>query len=201
MTCLYSADRVAEVTGVPHSLQNLAVGLNCAPQEPQENAVAVSPPLPSPLGSTSVSFHCWSAMSVVSLCHLRHEGLRPSYVVSFETAAHLARLSPEHRVIVSYRRGKTKKTRIAPGLLDRGLPGIYFAGDTVAVAIEAGGLIAVIAFVERCHSCIPCCGAVFVVRIGTGRPSSQHRAGKQRAADDSGDHLLLHCVLFLPGPL
>ena len=51
------------------------------------------------------------------------------------------------------------------------LPGIYFAGDAVAVAIEAGGLIAVIAFVERCHSGIPCCGAVFVVRIGTGRPA------------------------------
>ena len=28
MTCLYSADRVAVVTGVPHSLQNLAVGLD-----------------------------------------------------------------------------------------------------------------------------------------------------------------------------
>ena len=31
------------------------------------------------------SFHCWSTMSVISLCHLRHEVLRPSYVVSFET--------------------------------------------------------------------------------------------------------------------
>src|SRR6478672_10287539 len=119
VTCLYSADRVACVTGAPHSLQNLELGGSSVPHDPQNSPVAVSPPPPSPLGSTSVSFHCWSAMSVVSLCHLRHEGLRPSYVVSFETAAHLARLSPEHRVIVSYRRGKTKKTRIAPGLLDR----------------------------------------------------------------------------------
>jgi len=54
---LYSADRVAEVTGVPHSHQNFAVGLDCAPQEPQNNPVVVSPPPPSPLGSTSVSCH------------------------------------------------------------------------------------------------------------------------------------------------
>ena len=54
------------------------------------------------------------------------------------------------------------------GLLDRGLPGIYFAGDTVFVAIEAGSLVAVIAFVERCHSGVPCCGAVFVIRVCTG---------------------------------
>jgi hypothetical protein len=44
------------------SPQNLAVVLDCAPQEPQNNPVAVSPPPPSPLGSTSVSFHCWSTM-------------------------------------------------------------------------------------------------------------------------------------------
>src|SRR6478672_10261837 len=77
VTCLYSADRVAEVTGVPQSLQNLAVGLDGAPQEPQENAVAVSPPPPSPLGSTSVSFHRCSVTSVISPCHLRHEVFRP----------------------------------------------------------------------------------------------------------------------------
>src|SRR6266403_4827696 len=87
VTCLYSADWVADVIGVPHSPQNLAVGLDCAPQEPQNSPVAVSPPTPSPLGSTSVSFHRWSAMSVISPCHLRHEVSRPSYVVYFKTPA------------------------------------------------------------------------------------------------------------------
>src|SRR6185503_8894524 len=81
VTCLYSADRVARVSSVPHSLQNLAVGLDCAPQEPQNRPVAVNPPPPSPLGPTSVSFHRWSAMSVISPCHLRDEVLNPSYVV------------------------------------------------------------------------------------------------------------------------
>src|SRR5271155_2195862 len=57
VTCLYSADWVACVSRAPHSPQNLAVGVVCAPQEPQNNPVAVSPPPPSPLGSTSVSFH------------------------------------------------------------------------------------------------------------------------------------------------
>src|SRR4029077_3430702 len=83
VTCLYSADWVACVSRVPHSPQNLAVGLDCAPQEPQNSPVAVSPPPPSPLGSTSVSFHCWSTMSVISPCHLRPEVLRPSYIVLF----------------------------------------------------------------------------------------------------------------------
>ena len=41
VTCLYSANRVADARGVPHSLQNLAVGLDCAPQEPQNSPVAV----------------------------------------------------------------------------------------------------------------------------------------------------------------
>ena len=77
--------QAADETCVPHSLQNLAVGLDCAPQEPQNSPVAVSPPPPSPLGSTSVSFHRWSTMSVISPCHLRHEVLRPSYVVYFKT--------------------------------------------------------------------------------------------------------------------
>ena len=72
---------------MPHSLQNLAVGLNCAPQEPQTSPVAVSPPPPSPLGSTSVSFHRRFVMSVISPCHLRHELLRPSAALTriFET--------------------------------------------------------------------------------------------------------------------
>ena len=73
VTCLYSADRVACVTGAPHSLQNLEFGRQFVPHDPQNSPVAVSPPPPSPLGSTSVSFHRWSAMSVISLCHLRHE--------------------------------------------------------------------------------------------------------------------------------
>src|ERR1700688_1177552 len=99
VTCLYSADWVACVSCVPHSLQNLADGLDCAPQEPQNSPVAVSPPPPSPLGSTSVSFHCRSVMSVISPCHLRHEVLRPSHVVSVETGLVVAvgRITPsEH---------------------------------------------------------------------------------------------------------
>src|SRR6476659_9549713 len=87
VTCLYSADRVAGARAVPHSLQNLAVLLDCAPHDPQNSPVAVSPTPPSPLGSTSVSFHCWSTMSVISPCHLRDEVFRPSYVVSCETSA------------------------------------------------------------------------------------------------------------------
>ena len=85
VTCLYSADRVACVSGAPHSLQNLEFGGSSVPHDPQNSPVAVSPPPPSPLGSTSVSFHRWSAMSVISPCHLRHEVLRPSYVVCFES--------------------------------------------------------------------------------------------------------------------
>src|SRR6478736_8705862 len=75
VTCLYSADWVAGVSRVPHSPQNLAAVLDCAPQEPQNSPVALSPPPPSPLGSTSVSFHRWSTMSVISPCYLRHEVL------------------------------------------------------------------------------------------------------------------------------
>src|SRR6476660_4588518 len=76
VTSLYSANLLSCVRGVPHSLQNFAVELDSAPQEPQNIPVAVSPP-PSPLGSTSVSFHRCSVMSVVSPCHLRHEVLDP----------------------------------------------------------------------------------------------------------------------------
>src|SRR6478672_11673057 len=57
VTCLYSADGAGRVSRVPHSAQNLAVGPDCAPQDPQNNPIAVSPPPPSWLGSTSVSFH------------------------------------------------------------------------------------------------------------------------------------------------
>ena len=66
VTCLYSADRVAFVTRAPHSPQNLASGCGCGPQDPQGSPVVVNPPPPSPLGSTSVSFHCWSTMSAIS---------------------------------------------------------------------------------------------------------------------------------------
>src|SRR5271170_7611060 len=78
VTSLYSADWVACASRVPHSPQNFAVGLNCAPQEPQSNPVGVSPPPPSPLGSTSVSFHRWSTMSCPPYhrCDLRHEVLQ-----------------------------------------------------------------------------------------------------------------------------
>src|SRR3954452_25268158 len=85
VTCLYSANPLSRVTGAPHSLQNLEFGGSSVPHDPQSSPVAVSPPPPSPLGSTSVSFHRWSAMSVISPCHLRYEVLRPSHVVYFET--------------------------------------------------------------------------------------------------------------------
>src|SRR6476659_8158232 len=83
VTWLYSADRVACVSGTPHSLQNLEFGGSSVPHDPQNSAITVSPPPPSPPGSTSVSFHRWSAMSVISPCHLRDEVLKPSYVVPF----------------------------------------------------------------------------------------------------------------------
>ncbi|SRR5882757_1028184 len=89
---LCSADWAACVSRAPHLLQNFAVGLDCAPQETQTGPVAVNPPTPSPLGSTSVSFHCWSVMSVRSPCHLRHEVLRPSFVVAFETRSDARRV-------------------------------------------------------------------------------------------------------------
>src|SRR4029077_20578587 len=80
VTCLYSADRLACVSGAPHSLQNLELGGSSVPHDPHGSPVAVSPPPPSPLGSTLVSFHCWSTMSVISPCHLRHELLSRSLV-------------------------------------------------------------------------------------------------------------------------
>ena len=42
VTCLYSADRVAYVSGEPHSLQNLAVVLSWVPHDPHDNAAASS---------------------------------------------------------------------------------------------------------------------------------------------------------------
>ena len=54
VTCLYSADRLTCVTGAPHSLQNLEFGGSSVPHDPQNSPVAVSPPPPSPPGSTSV---------------------------------------------------------------------------------------------------------------------------------------------------
>src|SRR6478672_7650646 len=58
VTCLYSADRLTCMTGAPHSLQNLEFSGSSVPHDPQDSPVAVSPPPPSPLRSTSVSFHC-----------------------------------------------------------------------------------------------------------------------------------------------
>src|SRR5206468_2520397 len=67
VTCLYSADPVTCATGAPHSLQNLAVAFNCTPHDPQHSPIAVSPPPPSSLRSTSTSCHCWLALSINSL--------------------------------------------------------------------------------------------------------------------------------------
>src|SRR6185436_12236608 len=100
VTCLYSADRLNCVTGAPHSLQNLEFGGSSVPHDPQSSPVAVSPPPPSRLGSTSVSFHRWSTMSVISPCHLRHEVLRPSNVVCFKTPV----FGPYHADLSSLRR-------------------------------------------------------------------------------------------------
>ena len=77
--------RAGRVTGAPHSLQNLEFGGSSVPHDPHNSPVAVSPPPPSPLGSTSVSFHRWSTMSVISPSHIRDKVLRLSYVVYFET--------------------------------------------------------------------------------------------------------------------
>ena len=71
--------------GVKKALQNLELGGSSMPHGPTEQPVAVSPPPPSPLGSTSVSFHRCSVMSVIRPRHLRHDVLRPWYVVCFKT--------------------------------------------------------------------------------------------------------------------
>jgi hypothetical protein len=72
VTCLYSADWVAGVSGEPHSLQNLAVDAAKAPHDLHERSAAVSAAGPSPLPSTSVSCHRWSDMSAIS-----HPGTLP----------------------------------------------------------------------------------------------------------------------------
>ena len=63
VTCLYSADRVASVSGEPHSLQNFAVAANCAPHDLHDSPAAASASLPS---STPVSCHRWSDTSAIS---------------------------------------------------------------------------------------------------------------------------------------
>jgi hypothetical protein len=78
------ADRLTCMTGAPHSLQNLEFDGSSVPHDPHGSPAAVS--ASRLLSSTSVSFHRWSTMSVISPCHLRHEVLRPSYVVYFETS-------------------------------------------------------------------------------------------------------------------
>ncbi len=82
VTCLYSADRPTCVTGTPHSLQNLEFSRSSVPHEPHDSPALVSAPRAS---STPISCHCWSTISVISRCHLRHELLRLSYVVFCET--------------------------------------------------------------------------------------------------------------------
>src|SRR6187549_3794154 len=62
VTCLYSADRLTCETGAPHSLQNLEFGESSVPHELHDNRAAVSAPFASPPGSTSASFHLYSAM-------------------------------------------------------------------------------------------------------------------------------------------
>jgi hypothetical protein len=44
---LYSADRVTDLTGVPHWLQNFESGDNCVPQEEHDRPVVFNP---TPLG-------------------------------------------------------------------------------------------------------------------------------------------------------
>src|SRR5262249_16409610 len=79
VTCLYSADRLPCVTGAPPSLKNLEFGCSSVPHDAHDTAVSAPR-----VSSTPISCHCWSTMSVISQCHLRHELLRPSHV-SFET--------------------------------------------------------------------------------------------------------------------
>src|SRR6476620_4382338 len=86
VTCLYSAAVAAGLTGAPHLLQNRESRGSSVLHDPHDSPAAVSAPRPSsPHGSSSISCHRWSGMSVISLCHLRDEVSRPSYVVCFET--------------------------------------------------------------------------------------------------------------------
>src|SRR6478752_9487461 len=76
VTCLYSAVVAAGLTGAPHLLQNRESGGSSVPHDPHNSPAAVTAPRPSPVPSTSVSCHRWSAMSVISLSHLRDGVLR-----------------------------------------------------------------------------------------------------------------------------
>jgi hypothetical protein len=71
--CLYSADRLTCATGAPHSLQNFEFGGSSVPHNPHNRPAAVSAQPPSPVPSTPVSCHRWSAMSAISPCHLRDD--------------------------------------------------------------------------------------------------------------------------------
>ena len=87
VTCLYSAERLASVTAAPHSLQNFEFSGSSVPHDPHDSPVAVSPPRPSSsLGSTSVSFHRWSVVSVISRCHQR-----PAHFADFTVQANCNR--------------------------------------------------------------------------------------------------------------
>src|SRR6476659_10052230 len=86
VTCLYSAVVAADLTGAPHLLQNCESGGSSLPHDPHNSPAAVTAPRPSPVPSTSVSFHPCSGMSVISPCHLRDEVFRLSYLVNFEMA-------------------------------------------------------------------------------------------------------------------
>src|SRR5271166_2432916 len=81
VTCLYSAARVTCVSGVLHSLQNLEFGGSSVPHDPHNSPVAVSPPPPSRLGSTSASFHRWSTTGRPTTGLRRNSKLR---LVSFK---------------------------------------------------------------------------------------------------------------------
>ena len=81
VTCLYSAAVAAGLTGAPHLLQNRESGGSSVPHDPHNSPGAVTAPRPSPVPSTSVSCHRWSAMSVISPWHLRYKVFRLSNVV------------------------------------------------------------------------------------------------------------------------
>jgi len=81
VSCLYSADCGTCATDVPHSLQNLAVALNCVPHDLQERLAA---------GQSAANIPCAVHLSIVSPLvsdvrhidrHLRDKVLRPPYVV------------------------------------------------------------------------------------------------------------------------
>lgn len=100
--CLYSADRVASVRRVPHSPQNLAVELDCAPQEPQINPVGVSPPPPSRWGPRQYRFTVAQRCPPYHPRHPQHEVLRAAYLVSCAIASSVRR---RRRSAVDLRRG------------------------------------------------------------------------------------------------